>query len=208
MKLIEQNYTEAQRDTKCLTKDINALIDVKVRQDGRNSELNNANIKMETQLHNLELDNEKIARNLKNVCDKNKILRDELRVLTSRDEIQSKEILLLLGINQNLDDRITHLRATIYELRKMLVFDADEISELQAEKERNEADAIELNKEKCIKKEMIKLFKTDIDAVAELKKDNDRLRHTDTTRFRVWCFAVILYVIVCLCKQLVATYET
>ena len=83
LKLIEQNYTEAQRDIKCLTEDINALIDVKVRQDGKNSELNNANIELEAQLHNLELDNENIARNLKNVCDKNKILRNELRVLTS-----------------------------------------------------------------------------------------------------------------------------
>ena len=236
LKLIEQNYTEAQRDIKCLTEDINALIDVKVRQDGKNSELNNANIEIEAQLHNLELDNENIARNLKNICDKNKILRNELRVLTSRDKIQSKEILLLLGINQNLDDRVTHLRATIYELRKMLVSaeqvcqniknellilqednynlqatsirQNDEISELQAEKERNKADAIKLNKEICIKKEMIKLFKRDIDAVAELKNDNDRLRHTDTTLFRICCCAVILYVIVYLCRQLVATYET
>ena len=44
-----------------------------------------------------------------------------------------------------------------------------EISDIRAENERNEADVIELNNELRNKKELIKRFRKDIDAVAELK---------------------------------------
>ena len=46
----------------------------------------------------------------------------------------------------------------------------DEISELQAEQERNEADEIELSEELWIKGEMIKLFKMELMLLLNKKK--------------------------------------
>ena len=204
LKLLEQDYTEAQADAKYLTKDINVLIEAKIRQDGTIAQLKKANIEMVTQIQNLEIKNEDITRKLQTGCNKNKISRNTIRALRNKLALAEQET---QSIGNELSKQISNLQAENDNLKATSIRINYEISNLLAEKERNETDIIMLTNELRIKKELIKMFKKDIDAVAELKNDNDRLRHTDTTLFRISCCAVILFVIVCLGWQLVATYE-
>ena len=165
---------------------------------------------MKHTIHNLEIKNVDSTRKLQSACDRNETLRNKIRALTNDTKRQTKEVLHLTTVNHKLHAENTRLQQNNNDLEETKIRLIDEITELLTEKEKSEADIIGLNNEIRKSKELIKSFKKDIDAVAELRRDNDRLRRTDTTLFRIRCCAIILSILftaVCLCWQWFDTPE-